>query len=159
LGDDFAGARALVEAAIGGLGVSPASALANESLDTQGHGHASWTLQRGSARILITLATQTGPAGKTSVFLRVISPVMTLPEPAKREALYQHLLELNAQGLGNAAFGFASDRIVVVSERPTENMQGEEASQMVRHLAAVADTYDDRLVKAFGGELASGKKS
>jgi hypothetical protein len=26
---------------------------------------------------------------------------------------------------------------------------------MVRHLAALADTYDDRLVKAFGGKLAS----
>jgi hypothetical protein len=38
-------------------------------------------------------------------------------------------------------------------------MQGEEVTQMVRHLAAVADTYDDRLVKAFGGELASGVKS
>jgi hypothetical protein len=28
----------------------------------------------------------------------------------------------------------------------------------VRHLAALADTYDDRLVKAFGGELASDEK-
>jgi hypothetical protein len=159
LGDDFAGARALVEEAIQALGVSPTSALANQSLDKEGQGHASWTLQRGSAAILITLAArQVGTPGKQSVFLRVISPVMTLPEPARREALYKHLLELNAQGLANAAFGLVNERVVAVSERPTKDLQSEEVSQMVRHLAAVADTYDDRLVKAFGGELASDKK-
>jgi hypothetical protein len=37
-------------------------------------------------------------------------------------------------------------------------MQVAEVTQMVRHLAALADTYDDRLVKAFGGELASDEK-
>ena len=34
----------------------------------------------------------------------------------------------------------------------------EEAEQIVRHLAAVADTYDDRLVKEFGGTRASDAK-
>jgi hypothetical protein len=160
LGDDFARARASVEEAIQALGVSPTSALAKPSPDKQGEGHASWTLQRGSAAVLITLATrEVGGAGKDKVFLRVISPVMTLPGPAKREALYQHLLELNAQGLANAAFGLLNQRVVAVSERPTEDLQSAEVTQMVRHLAALADTYDDRLVKAFGGELASDKKS
>jgi hypothetical protein len=126
---------------------------------SKGDDQASWTLQRGSAAILITLATRKiDAAGKECVFLRVISPVMTLPEPAKREALYKHLLELNAQGLSNAAFGLVGHRVVAVSERPTEDMQVAEVTQMVRHLAALADTYDDRLVKAFGGELASDEK-
>jgi hypothetical protein len=157
--DDFAGARALVEAAIQALGLSPASVLAPLHPGSKGDDQASWTLQRGSAAILITLATRKiDAAGKECVFLRVISPVMTLPEPAKREALYKHLLELNAQGLSNAAFGLVGHRVVAVSERPTEDMQVAEVTQMVRHLAALADTYDDRLVKAFGGELASDEK-
>jgi hypothetical protein len=153
--DDFAGTRALVEAAIRTLGVEPSVALAKEA-----GGQASWSLQRGSAAILISLASRdSGHGGKVGVYLRVISPVMTLPPPDKREALFRHLLELNAQGLANAAFGVVGERVVAVAERPTEDMQGEEVTQMVRHLAAVADTYDDRLVKAFGGELASGVKS
>jgi hypothetical protein len=154
LGDDFLGIKALVEAAIQTLGVSAASARAKD-----GDGHASWTLQRGSAAVLIALATRDTGHGGTAVYLRVVSPVMTLPEPAKRDALYKHLLELNAQGLANAAFGLVNDRVVAVSERPTNDLQSEEIVQMVRHLAAVADTYDDRLVKAFGGELASDKKT
>jgi hypothetical protein len=153
--NEFLGARALVEAAIRTLGVEPSVALAKE-----GDGQASWSLQRGSAAVLISLASRdSGHAGKVAVYLRVISPVMTLPPPDKREALFKHLLELNAQGLANAAFGLVGDRVVAVSERPTDDMQGEEVSQMVRHLAAVADTYDDRLVEAFGGEIASETKS
>jgi hypothetical protein len=153
--DDFAGTRALVEAAIRTLGVDPGVALAKE-----GDGHASWTLQRGSAAVLISLASRdSGHGGKVGVYLRVISPVMTLPPDDKREALFKHLLELNAQGLANAAFGLVGERIVAVAERPTEDMQSEEVSQVVRHLAAVADTYDDRLVKAFGGAKASDAKT
>jgi hypothetical protein len=148
---DFSSAKALVEEAIRALGVEPSSALAKG-----GEGQMSWTLQRGSAAILITLMTRKGkPAGTNEPYLRVISPVMTLPDEEKRVALYKHLLELNAQGLANAAFGLLNERVVAVSERPTKDMQGGEVSQMVRHLAALADTYDDRLVKAFGGKLAS----
>jgi Putative bacterial sensory transduction regulator len=154
VGDPFQSTKALVEAAIQTLGVSPEAARAKD-----GEGHASWTLQRGSAAILIALATrETGP-GQTGVFLRVISPVMTLPDASKREALFKHLLELNAQGLANAAFGLVNERVVAVSERPADDLQSEEVGQMVRHLAAVADTYDNRLVNAFGGKLASDKKT
>ncbi len=155
MADDFAGTKALVETAIRTLGVDPHAALAKE-----GDGHASWSLQRGSAAILISLASRdSGHGSKVGVYLRVISPVMTLPPPEKREGLYKHLLELNAQGLANAGFGLVGDRVVAVAERPTDDMQAEEVSQMVRHLAAVADTYDDRLVKTFGGELASATKA
>lgn len=152
MGADFAGAKALVEQAIRALGVEPSSAVAKGGDD-----HASWTLQRGSAAILITLARrETKPLGSFETYLRVISPIMTLPSEEKRAALYKHLLELNAQGLANAAFGLVGDRVVAVSERPTRDMQGDEVSQMVRHLAAVADTYDDRLVMAFGGKVVEG---
>jgi hypothetical protein len=38
-----------------------------------------------------------------------------------------------------------------VSERPAPGLGAEEVEQSIRHLAAVADTFDDRLAKDFGG--------
>jgi hypothetical protein len=146
---EFSSAKALVEGVIKGLGVDPAATRAKSEAD-----QASWTLQRGSAAVLITIVKRKEDGG---VYLRVISPVMTLPEPGKREPLFKHLLELNAAGLANAAFALVSERIAVVSERPARGMDASEVEQMVRHLSAVADTYDDRLVKAFGGKRASDK--
>jgi hypothetical protein len=80
-----------------------------------------------------------------------------VPAEGNREALYKRLLELNASGLANAAFALLNDKVVAVSERPAENLDPGEVEQMVRHLSAVADTYDDRLVKEFGGKRASDK--
>ena len=52
-------------------------------------------------------------------YLRVASPVVTLPADAAKQApLFRKLLELNAAGLANAAFGLIGDRVVAVSERP-----------------------------------------
>ena len=92
------------------------------------------------------------------LYLRVVSPVMTLPDAVTREALFVRLLELNGKGLANCAFGLIGDRVVVVSERPAPGLDREEAEQVIRHLAAVADTYDDKLVKEFGGTRASDLK-
>jgi hypothetical protein len=149
---ELARARALVETVVARLGVDPATAMAK-----QDGASVTWTLQRGSAAILITLADRpSGADGKTTTYLRVISPILTL-DAGPQETLFKHLLELNAQGLANAAFGLIDQRVVAVSERPTEDMQVGEVEQMVRHLAAVADTYDDRLSKQFGGKRASDK--
>jgi hypothetical protein len=52
--------------------------------------------------------------------------------------------------MANAAFGLLGERIVAVSERPTVGLDEGEVEQMIRHLAAVADTFDDRLEKEFG---------
>jgi hypothetical protein len=146
---EFAEGKSLVEGVIGALGLDVAACRAKETDD-----QASWTLQRGSAAILVTLSKRVQDGG---VYLRVISPVMTLPPPEKEKALFQHLLELNAAGLANAAFGLVNERVVVVSERPTKDLQAAEVNQMIVHLAAVADTYDDRLVKTFGGKLSAAK--
>ena len=62
--------------------------------------------------------------------------------------------KLNAAGLANAAFGLIGDRVVVVSERPVAGLDEGEVEQTVRHLAAVADTFDDRLEKDFGATRA-----
>jgi CelD/BcsL family acetyltransferase involved in cellulose biosynthesis len=148
--EDFDLAKALVEKAIQKVGLDPATTRAKEAPTT-----CSWTLQRGSAAILVNLTHRTEDG---NLYLRVVSPILTLPEASRREALFTRLLELNGAGLANCAFGLVGDRVVVVSERPAAGLDVEEVEQIVRHLGAVADTYDDRLVKEFGGARASDKK-
>jgi CelD/BcsL family acetyltransferase involved in cellulose biosynthesis len=148
---DFDHARGIVEATIRKLGIDPSAATAKTAPDT-----CSWTFQRGSAAILVNL---TRRKEDDKLYLRVISPVMTLPGPEARQPLYVRLLELNGKGLANCAFGLVGDRVVVVSERPAEGLDESECEQIVHHLAAVADTYDDKLVKEFGGARASDVKS
>ncbi len=144
----FAKTKDTVEATLKKLGLDPAKSLVKATDD-----QASYTLQRGSASVLVTVVHR---QEQNAVFLRVASPVM-VPAEDKREALYKRLLELNAAGLANAAFGLLNDRVVAISERPADNLDPGEVEQMVKHLSAVADTYDDRLVKEFGGKRASDK--
>lgn len=147
MSEPFEAAKTLVEATIRRLGVDPSAVRAKDAPTT-----ASWTLQRGSAAILVNI---TQRAEDEQFYLRVISPVIALPEATQREALFTRLLELNGSGLANCAFGLIGDRVVVVSERPTEGLDEVEVEQTIRHLGAVADTYDDRLVKEFGGKRAA----
>lgn len=143
---DFDNAKKLVEDTIGKLGLDPATTRGPSS-DNQ----AAWTLKRGSASVLITVTAH----GEDETFLRVASPVVTLPADQERHApLFRRLLEINAAGLANAAFGLVGDRVVAVSERPVAGLGAEEVEQTIRHLAAVADTFDDRLEKEFGATKA-----
>jgi hypothetical protein len=149
LDGEFTRARALVEEVVKSLGIDPAVALTKQDDDTS----VSWSVQRGSAPVLITLVRRpSAPNGELRAYLRVISPVLVLRDAPSHEALFRRLLQLNAAGLSNAAFGLVESRVVAVSERPTEDLQKAEVEQMIRHLAAVADTYDDRLRNEFGGD-------
>ncbi len=145
---DFEKARELVEATIRKIGLDPATTRAESPSETQ----AVWTLKRGSASVLVTVARHENEA---ATYLRVVSPVVNLPgDPGRQVALYRRLLELNAAGLANAAFGLLGERVVVVSERPAAGLDASEVEQIVRHLSAVADTFDDRLEKEFGATKA-----
>jgi hypothetical protein len=145
---EFENAKTLVEATIRKLGLDPATSRAPAA----GGGQVAWTLKRGSASVLIAV-TKHEQEGKA--YLRVASPVVTLPSDASLHGpLFRKLLELNAAGLANAAFGLIGDRVVVVSERPALGLDEVEVEQTVRHLAAVADTFDDRLEKDFGATRA-----
>src|SRR6185312_637886 len=99
--EDFDRAKGLVEQTIKKLGLDPAAARAKDAPTT-----CSWTLQRGSAAILVNL---THRKEDGNLYLRVVSPIMTLPEAAKRESLFVRLLELNGSGLANCAFGLIGD--------------------------------------------------
>ncbi len=143
--DDFENAKSLVLATIRKLGVDPATA---EVPAGYSGSVAAWTLKRGSASVLVTV---TRHDDEKTTYLRVASPVVTLPaDTSVHPALFRRLLEMNGAGLANAAFGLIGDRVVAVSERPAEGLGPEEVEQAVRHLAAVADTFDDRLAKEFG---------
>jgi hypothetical protein len=107
----FETAKRLVEEVIVKLGLEPGKLRGEHT-----PGLATWTIQRGSAAILLSVAKSDRG---DEAFLRAISPVMTLPPEGKLPALFRRLLELNGHGLANAAFGIVSDRIVVKSERPT----------------------------------------
>ena len=143
----FARTKGLVEGAIRRFGVEAKHVRAKDD-ETQ----ASWTLTRGSALVLVAVVKR--PEQK-AVYLRVLSPVMTLPEEAMHRALFHRLLELNANGLLNSSFGLLDERVVVVSERPASGLDSDEVEQIIKHASAVADTYDDRLVLEFGGKRAS----
>ena len=145
---EFDKAKQLVEDTIKKLGLDPTSTRA----EVPGASQAAWTLKRGSASVLVTV---THHEDQDETFLRIASPVVKLPaDKSKHEALFRRLLEINAGGLANAAFGLSGDRIVAVSERPAEGLGAEEVDQSIRHLAAVADTFDDRLEKEFGATKA-----
>jgi hypothetical protein len=143
LENEFVRVKKLVEAAVRTLGLDPEAMCANS-----GESHASWTLKRGSASVLVSLAQSLKDGG---TYLRVAAPVIVMPTDAvKQLAVCRRLLELNGAGLSNAAFGLVGERVIAVSERPTPGLDREEVEQMVRHLAAVADTFDDRLANEFG---------
>lgn len=155
----FDSAKQAVEAAIATFGVEPARAQVAAR-----DGEVTYSLTRGSAVTLVSVVTRPlagAGAGASEVALRVLCPVMTLPTEERRPDLFRRLLELNTStAVGGAAFGLAggsrgSERVVVVSERPAQGLDADEAAHVIKRASAVADTYDDRLVREFGGERAS----
>jgi hypothetical protein len=148
VGDDFQNAQTLVDATIRKLGIDPATARVSGGSPSV----VAWTLKRGSASVLVTVSRH---EDEKATYLRIASPVVNLPADAGVHlAFFRRLLEMNAAGLANAAFALSGDRVVAVSERPAEGLGAEEVEQCIRHLAAVADTFDDRLIKEFGATKA-----
>jgi hypothetical protein len=144
---EFEHAKGLVEEVVAKLGLDPAKVRSQHRDDI-----VMWSIQRGSAVILVSVAkNDRGDAAS----LRAISPIMSLPPDEKLLPFFRRLLELNGHGLVNASFGIMGDRIVVKSERPTAFLDSAEVEQIILHLSAVADTYDDRLVSEFGGRRAT----
>jgi hypothetical protein len=149
--DLFNGTKELVEATLKKLGLDPDASKAKSD-----DAHATYTFGRGSAHVLCAVIKR---IEQKAVFLRVAAPVLTPPEDNERaHALFERLLELNGAGLSNCAFALIDGRVVVVSERPAPGLDAAEVEQILKHLSAVADTYDDRLVEEFGGTRASDKR-
>ncbi|HEY0194502.1 MAG TPA: YbjN domain-containing protein [Kofleriaceae bacterium] len=133
---------ALVEQALRDLGHAPDAS----QLTVPGATHA-WQITKGSAVIRVTVVhTRDLP------HLRVAAVVMTLDEAVDRAALFAHLLEHNAHLCG-AAFAADGDRVLLVSERSTRDLDHSEVRDAIDRVSRHADEHDDALVARFGGRL------
>lgn len=133
-------------------------ALVEEVLREQGHDpgasrvavpgapHA-WQVRTGSAVTRVTVFPT-----PDFTHLRVRSVVMTIDASVDRAALFHHLLERNAE-LWGAAFAVELDKVVLVAERSTLDLDRSEVADMIRRVTTYADDHDDTLVAKFGGRL------
>ncbi len=132
----------LVEKAIESLGVDVAK------VRSQGEGLHRYSLRRGSANVVVTVLGAAGddPDGT----LRVVAPVVRLPDDSDWTELYQWLLSRNAGELRGAAFALVDDEVVVVAERSLVDLDGSEVMATFKSVGAAADRYDDELAQRFG---------
>jgi hypothetical protein len=133
---------ALVEEVLGELGYAAAESRVKDPSASD-----AWQIAKGSATTRITLA-----AREEFTHLRVCATVMTLDDHVDRAELFAHLLDLNA-GLAGAAFATEGDRVLLVAERSTLDLDRSEVRDLVRHITTSADDHDDVLVARFGGTL------
>lgn len=141
----LASAVALVERVLGELGHPPATARLGEPGGPDA-AHA-WRIVKGSAITSVTLEQRSAIP-----HLRVAAVVMTLDAAVDRAALFAHLLACNA-GLCGAAFALDGDRVVLVSERSTLDLDHSEVRDAIERVTSYADEHDDALVARFGGRL------
>jgi len=142
---NLASTIALVEAVLVELGhPSPAS-----KVDDRAALHA-WQIPKGSSLTRVTLIHRS-----EFTHLRVCAIVMTLDGKVDRSALFGHLLDLNT-GLCGAAFATDGDRVLLVGERSTLDIDRSEVLELIRRVTTYADEHDDVLVARFGGKLGVG---
>src|SRR2546421_11200233 len=108
---------------------------------------AAWRIDKGSARATVMLL-----ARPEFTHVRISATVMTLDAKVDRAALFAHLLELNAGLCGNA-FALDGDRVLLVAERSTLDLDRSEIHDLIRRVTTNADHHDDALVAKFGGSI------
>jgi hypothetical protein len=136
-------AAGLIEAMIQKQGIAPETV----RMTPPGQGRA-WSLMRGSAAVAVFL--RPANEGEDSPKVRIVSPIVKVDESTRPE-IYKTLLELNATGLGGMAFGVHQDRVVVVAERRSKDLEPNEVEHLIQRVGVVADHYDDLLIARFGG--------
>lgn len=143
LKEELAHAAVLVEDVIRRMGLEPDKVSISVPEPSRG-----WSLMRGSAAVAIFL--RPARPGEDSAQLRIVAPIIRIasgdPQP-----LFRALLELNAGGLGAVCFGVQDDRVVVVAERRTLDLERAEVEFLIHRVGAVGDHYDDELIARFGG--------
>jgi hypothetical protein len=140
---NLASTRALVEEVLVELGHAPTD---TRLTDASSSLHV-WKIARGSATAHIALLDR--PA---FTHIRVSAIVMTLDSRVDRAALYAHLLDANASLCG-AAFALDGDRVLLVAERSTLDLDRSEVRDVIHNVLAHADDHDEALVARFGGRL------
>lgn len=135
----FAKASATIESVLRKLGLDPAASRVRDEETTR-----AWGMLRGSAQVLLMVT-----GADEGAWVRVIAPVVKLPKEDKRPAFFERLLELNARAMRNASFGLLNDGVVIVSERPSAGLDDHEVEQILKHVGALADHYDDLFMKEY----------
>lgn len=133
---------ALIEEVLRELGHDPGAT----RQDAAGALHA-WRIVKGSAVTQVSLVSRT-----EFTHLRVCSVVMTVDDRVDRAGLNAHLLDLNASLCG-AAFATDGDRVLMLSERSTLDLDRSEVRELIRRVTTYADDHDDILVARFGGRM------
>jgi hypothetical protein len=82
--------------------------------------------------------------------IRVEAIVMTLDAQVDRGKLFAELLDSNAQ-LTGAAFATAHDRVLLVSERSTLDLDRSEVTELIARVLDYAEHYGPALVARHGG--------
>jgi hypothetical protein len=135
----------LVEEVIAELNLSPVE----NRLSTEA-GEPAWGLMKGSAEVFIFITPGDSEAAYSAI--QVLAPLMLVPTTeSNRNALFQHLLELNAHDVAGASFGLKGETIVLMSGRSTEDLDRSEIKDLILRVGYYADYYDDELVSQFGG--------
>jgi hypothetical protein len=106
-----------------------------------------WQLAHGSATARVSLVART-----EFTHIRVSAIVMTMSAAVDRVELFGHLLGLNAELCG-AAFAVDGDRVLLVAERSTLDLDRSEIVELIRRVTTYADDHDDVLVARYGGSL------
>jgi len=131
----------LVEEVLAELGHSPPP-----RVQVPGTLHA-WKITQGSATATVALLERSD-----FTHVRISAVVMTLDDNVARGALFAHLLTLNADLCGNA-FALEGDRVLLVAERSTLDLDRSEIHDLVRRVTTNADNHDDELVATWGGRM------
>jgi hypothetical protein len=140
---NLASTRALVEEVLAELGHPPAEA---RLTDASSSVHV-WRIGAGTATAHVALLDR-----PSFTHIRVSAIVMTVDARVDRAALFAHLLDANARLCG-AAFATDGDRVLLVSERSTLDLDRSEVRDVIRTVLGYADDHDDALVARFGGRL------
>jgi len=112
-----------------------------------GDAECSWRIEKGSATVDVQIH-----RSEPLWVLRVSAIVMTADGSKDPASLHRHLLTLNSK-LSGAAFAVDGDRVLLVAERSTVDLDQSEAKAMIDRVQNVADDHDDKLVERFGGTL------
>lgn len=129
---------ALIEEVLRDLGHDPTATRTSDD---------AWRIAKGSAVTQVSLVDRTD-----FTHLRVCAVVMTTDGKVDRAALNEHLLGLNASLCG-AAFATDGNRVLLLSERSTLDLDASEVRELIRRVTTYADDHDDVLVARFGGRM------
>jgi hypothetical protein len=130
----------IVEDGINQLGV--------DATEARGEKDGEWNLKRGTASVWIDLWYIEEEQG---AYFQVMSPIMTLPEDeANRNSLALELLKLNNTLFG-VAFVVHEDGVYLKNIREVEELDPSEVVYMIGRCGNYGDSYNDELVKKFGG--------